>query len=251
MFKEQFLKSCLAIDTETTGKDYKTAEVIQLGTASVNGTVSKYYSASIPIPFEVSALTHIPQYFVDGNPLMNRDNLISELPNNYKNMYFIAHNSFYDQKVLERYGLDENLNWICTLRLAKKLWPESNLHNLPFLRYFLNVDVSPDLISHRADVDALVTFKVLEIMINKLEELNLLDTNADYGTQIIEIMKKPIITETMLFGKHKGKKLVDIPLSYWQWALENMESLKEDEEQFDPDFAASVELAVSKILGVE
>lgn len=29
--KEDFLQSCLILDTETTGKDYKTAEIIEAG----------------------------------------------------------------------------------------------------------------------------------------------------------------------------------------------------------------------------
>jgi hypothetical protein len=42
--------------------------------------------------------------------------------------------------------------------------------------------------------------------------------------------------------------LTDIPLSYWSWALSNMEALKEDSPGFDPDFAASVEQALNKIM---
>ena len=47
-------------------------------------------------------------------------------------------------------------------------------------------------------------------------------------------------TDPMPFGKHKGEAIDNVPLSYFQWALKNMDSLKEDADNFDPDFAATI-----------
>ena len=40
--------------------------------------------------------------------------------------------------------------------------------------------------------------------------------------------------------------MVDIPKDYWKWALENMDSLNEQKDNFDPDFAASVHHALQQ-----
>lgn len=70
---------------------------------------------------------------------------------------------------------------------------------------------------------------------------------ADLGQQIVDWINEPIIITTMPFGKHRGEKLTSIPLSYWQWALAEMNSLQEDKPEYDPDFAASVAKAVEEI----
>jgi hypothetical protein len=48
----------------------------------------------------------------------------------------------------------------------------------------------------------------------------------------------------MPFGKHKGELMIDVPRSYWRWAMANMDSLNEEADNFDPDFAASVHRAL-------
>ena len=52
----------------------------------------------------------------------------------------------------------------------------------------------------------------------------------------------------MPFGKHKGKKFTEVPISYWQWALDNFDSLNEKDSAYDKDFARSVTVAIEKIL---
>lgn len=245
--RDIFLSQCIAIDTETTGKDYKTAEVIHLGIADKNGMRGEFFSASIPVPHEVSALTHISNRMVQDKPIFTQAAIESFMPVNYNNYTYIAHNSFYDQQVLERYGFGD-ANWICSLKLAKKIYSENRLHNLPYLRYFLGIDVSEELISHRADVDALVTFKAFEIMLTELENSGDVDKNQPYLPQLLAIMNAPVIMNKMPFGKHKGKLLKEIPLSYWQWAFENMDALNPEAENYDADFAESVRVVLSAVI---
>lgn len=242
--RNTFLDKCIAIDTETTGRDYKTAEVIHLGIADKHKMHGEFFSASIPVPHDISALTHISNRMVANKPIMTTELMEMHLPANYHEYAFIAHNSFYDQQVLERYGF-RKADWICSLKLAKKVYSDNRWHNLPYLRYFLDVDVSEELISHRADVDALVTFKVFEIILDELEKSKDIDKSLPYLPQIMQIMNAPLLMTKMPFGKHKGKPLKDIPLSYWQWAFENMDALNPEAENFDADFAESVRVVLS------
>jgi hypothetical protein len=49
------------------------------------------------------------------------------------------------------------------------------------------------------------------------------------------------------FGKYAGTKMVDVPLSYWSWAVAKMDLLNPESSAYDLDFAASVEVALEEI----
>jgi hypothetical protein len=92
-----------------------------------------------------------------------------------------------------------------------------------------------------------MTAKLLEVMVDLMEQSNLLDLDKPYGPQIAAWSNEPIIYERMPFGKHKNELMTEVPKSYWLWCVKNMDSLNEDAENFDPDLAASIE----KALGIE
>ena len=258
--KEQFLSECIVLDTETTSLDFREAEVIEFGFVMKfpnEGWVRfvELHSPSKPITPEVSAVTNITNKMVLGKPkfedaIDDLNDILGTLVNKGSR---VAHNAFYDSKVLEKYtGItDINTEWLCTMRMAKKLYADDDTvtqFNLPYLRYRFELDVPEDLPAHRADADALVTALLLEHMLKDMEERGLVDTSLPYREQIEEWLNQPVIMTKMPFGKHKGKKLDDVPLDYWQWAFANLDSLNEDKDEFDRDFAASATKAVEKLL---
>lgn len=261
--KEQFLKSLIVLDTETTSLDFREAEIIELGYILRNNeggweTVNDLYKPSVLISPEVSEVTHIVDEDVadckesysgileDFKPVVDAFRQV--------NGFYVAHNAFYDRSVFEHgyagvFTFQDE--WLCTMRMAKKLFandPEVEKFRLFYLRYLFKLDVPRDLEPHRASSDAYVTAVLMEFMVNVMEERGIIDVNEPYGPQIFDWLNEPIIIDTMQFGKHKGKKLVDIPLSYWQWALSNMDSLNEEKPEYDKDFAASVVIAMESIL---
>ena len=141
---------------------------------------------------------------------------------------------------------------ICTMRFAKKLYKDDvniTKHNLSFLRYALDLPIPDDVPAHLADADVLVTTMLFARLVEDAIVSGDLDVEAgDLGGQITAWLDKPVIIKVMSFGKHKGKKLVEVPIDYWQWALENFNSLNEEDSAFDKDFAASVTLAIEAIL---
>lgn len=248
--KIEFLQSCVAIDTETTGKDFKTAEVIELGYTLYNDsqkgqeTFSQLYKPELPLPAEVSGITHIDKYMLQHQPTFTSNEVDEQLHSKFTNPVYIAHNSFYDMKVLTRYGLKDS-TWICTLRIAEKLLKgEHRLFNLPYLRYALDLGVNNDLACHRAGTDALLTFRLLEVFIGMMETQGLIDTNEDYLPQIIEYQNKPKVIDKMPFGKYKGQLLKDVPRSYWKWAIDNLDSLNPEMDNYDEELAT----AINKVL---
>ena len=255
-----FLQETLVLDTETTSLSHAEAEVIQYASADVLTILSEIAAETynIPnsfhkpeklIPPEVSAITSITNRMVEGHePFINAQPRIQAEFDQYK--YFVAHNAFYDSGVLSHRGLTLPKSF-CTMRMARKLFAgdeKITAHNLSYLRYALDLPISDTLPAHLADADVLVTgilfYTLLEIVI----ERGHVDAAQEIGPQLEEWLDAPIIVTTMTFGKHKGKEFKDVPLSYWQWALENFDSLDENDSAYDRDFSASVAIAIEGIL---
>lgn len=248
---QEFLESCSVIDFETTSVEYRDTEIIEIGVVTyhhpewqISGELVK---PQLEIPAEVSAITHISNRMVEN--AIGVDTLISDYSQFFENKFLVAHNSFFESKISERIFSIKDRDWICTMRLAKLISNEMDgqfKFNLPYLRYFFDLDVPETLISHRAPGDAFVTAKLLEVIVELLDELGLLDMSDEIGPQLQELSKKPLLIKTMPFGKHKDQPLSLIPDSYWSWAINNVNCLNPELPEYDPDLLYSIEQVLSK-----
>ncbi len=252
--KEDFLQSCLILDTETNSDNYRIAEIVESGFVIREGndwTIFQELHKPIdrPIPPKVESICYITNAMVEDKPAFidSRETFASVVAG-YKNGYLVAHNHFYDMRVLQNHGVEtEDHNWICTWRMAKKIFntiPEIEETNLPYLRFALGLEVPIEMHCHRAGNDSYITAKLLEVLVDLMEAQGLIDTSLPYGPQIAQWAAEPIIYERMPFGKHKGELMTEVPHSYWKWAMTNMDSLNEQADNYDPDFAASVHVAL-------
>lgn len=259
---EQLFNQSLIFDLETTSLDFREAEVIQMATviyderSNTHHSYDKwvvehnsFYCPKTPISPQISAITNISNRMVEGcSDFTDEFDSVQEIL--LSKQYVIAHNSFYDEKILTNHELTVQ-NMICTMRMAKKIYNDDasvEAFNLPYLRYALDLPIDDSFIAHRADSDAYMTAILFEHLVNKaIEQWHIDIEKGPLGDQIVEWLNKPIIMHKMPFGKHKGKYMQDVPLDYWQWALENMDSLQEDKPEYDRDFAASVIHAVEQI----
>lgn len=256
--REEFLRNCIVLDTETNNRDYKIAEVIELGHVIYNDgdwvRFVEMFKPYEPISPEVSEVTNITNKMVADKPYFEDsvDSLKNIIDAFGGSAICVAHNSFYDSNVLLRYGVDYPI-WLCTMRLSQKLFgndPTVQFHRLSYLRYRFEI-LDPgehEIVAHRADSDALVTAHFLVMCLDKMETDGIVDTDSPYLPQIRDYIEAPIIYNTMPFGKHKGKRLEDVPMDYWNWALNNMDALNEDAGNYDKDLAASVAAAIEKKL---
>lgn len=252
--KEDFLQRCLILDTETTGKDYKTAQVIEAGfVIREDGSWTIFQELHKPtsgiIPPMVESICYITNEMVEDKPtFIESKDVFQSVVDGYGDGYLIAHNHFYDMRVLENHGVNTSKhNWVCTWRMAKKIFngmAEIEATSLPYLRFALDLDVPIEMYCHRAGNDSFITGKLLEVLVDLMESSGLLDLDKPYGPQIAYWAAQPIIYETMPFGKHKGELMINVPKSYWMWATKNMDSLNEDADNFDPDLAASIHHAL-------
>lgn len=240
----------MVLDTETTSDDYASAEIIESGFVireNNNWSVFQELHAPTrgPISPKIESICYITNEMLDGKtPFVESKDIFQSVVDAYVSGYIVAHNTFFDQKVLERHGIDfKDSAWLCTWRMAKKLFnntPEIAETNLPYLRFALDLDVPLDMYCHRAGNDSFITGQLLEAFIDILEETGQIDTTCDIGPQVLQWINEPIIYERMPFGKHKGEKLKDIPTSYWQWAMKNTNWFDDSAENHDPDLAASI-----------
>lgn len=251
---QNFLKSVAVVDCETTGLDATTAEIIELASGVFDGkewqTKGLLFRPNKSIPPEASAKHFISNRMVQDKPLFENtiDSVIEIIG---VPAYFVAHNVHYDRTLLVSSLERANENdlaellanddlWICTLRLAKRIYPAQESFALQYMRYALDLPVDDTVIGHNAESDVTVCALFLERLIKDGVALGLIDADSPIGPQLNALTIDPILVDVWTVGKHKGTKLVDIPTDYYLWALENMDVLKADKSQYDRDLSESV-----------
>jgi exodeoxyribonuclease X len=147
---------------------------------------------------------------------------------------YVAHNAAFDFGFLPAAGRPV----LCTLRLAKKLWPGLPRHGNQYLRYALNLEVpeAEGLPAHEALADALVTAHLL------LNELEAIRTQSVPGLPPLETLHDliawadaPNLLGVCQFGnKHRGTPWSQVPKDYLQW-------MKREVRDMDPDTRYTVE----------
>lgn len=203
-------------DVETTGLS-ATDKVVEVAWMEIDegfnilGQGVSLIDPGIPIPAVTSAVHGITNRDVVGAPDM--DSYMATTGLNHGNVVLVAHNSAFDFKFLGRY-LPEGAEQLCTVRLARKLWPDVDNHKLGTLVYALELEVDKGRF-HSADGD----MAVLMALLGKAHE--------DFGMTFEDMLaigqpepKLPLTTESLFpFGKHKALKIKDVPRSYVKWAL--------------------------------
>jgi len=256
----KLLEEALVVDTETTSLDFREAEVIQYASEdalSVLKTIADeeydvsadFYKPVKPISAKISSITTITNRMV-ADSIDFKETLPDVQAEFDRFPYMVAHNAYYDDRIFTEHGLNTPTN-ICTLRLSRKLLaddPNIEEHTLSYLRYALDLAIPDDIPAHLADADVMVTALLLAHLIELAIEQDIIGLDSDIGEQLITYLAAPVVIKIMPFGKHKGKKLTEVPISYWQWAMDKMDSLNEEDPAYDKDFAASVSSAVEEIL---
>lgn len=120
----------------------------------------------------------------------------------------IAHNSAFDARFLQPY-IPFELQQLCTLRLARKLLPDSESHKLGSLAYEFDLIDKNDRF-HSADGDVATLLRLLMFLADR----------AGLGLHdLAPFSRAPIVVQLMPFGKHKGTPLKDLPSGYRHWLL--------------------------------
>ncbi|WPO66225.1 3'-5' exonuclease [Acinetobacter haemolyticus] len=168
------------------------------------------YQVGQPISFAAMAVHHILESDLVDRPFYNEFQLPTETT------YIIGHNVDYDIAAIARCGVEtSHLKPICTLVLARHVWPDAEAHNISALIYLISKgsDKAREMLkgAHRADADIILTANILMHIIHQLDIQNI--------EQLYVASEEARIPKSITFGKHKGTAIQDLPTDYVQWLL--------------------------------
>jgi len=229
----------VVIDTETTGLDPSVDRVVEIAAARYQAgqCVDELYSLvdpELPIPPAASAIHHITNSDIAGAPTINelRDAVVRFVGN----AQIVAHNAAFDRSFLPFLA---HKRWLCTMRLARHLWPDAPNFKNHTLRYLLGVELSAKH-SHRAQADVAATAGVL---FKALEAYRAQGHTATIGS-LLRFVDSPVKINRMPFGKHSGSTLNEVPTDYLQWLVREYRG-------DDYDLIASVQTELERRLAPE
>ena len=124
----------------------------------------------------------------------------------YGDVVFVAHNSRFDLPMFSPY-IRNLIGTVCTLKLARKCYPDMPNHKLQTLREMLSLDGGD---AHSAMGDVLVAHALMR---------RIMDDFTLGFDELVAFHDEPAFVKTMPFGKHKGVPLQELPASYKLWLL--------------------------------
>lgn len=217
-----------SIDFETTGEPPKTEEdppaaVIEIGWTDV--TIERHGPMlsepnsmlvkpdGVPISVEARAIHHISEEDIADAPPITTGFLRLTAGGSgriERPSFFCAHNADFERAF---FGGGE-IPFICTYKVALRVWPDAPSHSLQVLRYWLDLDLdqAAGLPAHRAGPDAYVG---AALMARILSEPGAPDLDT-----MVRWSKGPALLPRINFGKHKGEKWSDLPSDYLRWIVD-------------------------------
>lgn len=162
------------IDFETTGLSSRRGDrVIEVGIAVLEGgrIVDRYQSLinpRMPIPWQIEDLTGITDDMVRSAP--GAPEVMSEVHDFIGEMRLVAHNASFDRGFMDaefsRIRRRRKQNFICSLRVARRVYPRAPNHKLGTLVNLTGVQ--PAARAHRALGDAEMTARVWSHMVKEV-----------------------------------------------------------------------------------
>ncbi|NOJ66872.1 MULTISPECIES: putative quorum-sensing-regulated virulence factor [Acinetobacter] len=208
----------IILDTETHTLNGYPIEVayapiqLQQGKISLDKSqiFDQFYQVDEPISYAAMAVHHILESDLIDQPHYTSFRLPEET------LYIIGHNIDYDIRAIQKCGVDtSHIKAICTLALARLVWPDVEAHNISALIYMISKgsEKARDMIkkAHRADMDIILTANILMHIVHHLQ--------IDSIEALYAASEDARIPRVMSFGKHRGTAIADLPNDYIQWLL--------------------------------
>lgn len=127
----------------------------------------------------------------------------------FEDILLCAHNCQFDYRFLRNYW--DITGQLCTLKLARKVYPGAPDHKLATLKHYLGLEVETTIAdAHTAAGDVADLFALLKRLV--------VDADMDLYDLIGYSIRPEPVTH-MPFGKHKGTPIAELPQSYRDWLL--------------------------------
>jgi exodeoxyribonuclease X len=203
------------IDTETCGLQGGVVEVASVDVidGQIVNPMSDLISPDRPISRQAMAVHRITEAMVIGKPTIEQ-----AIDRYHGSPFYVAHNASFDRRMLpEMHG-----EWICTMTLARQLWPGIKYGNQA-LRHSLKLEVTPpaELHAHRALYDCYVTAALL---------IRIMETSGWDAAQMMQRCQPAEQSGDVLpFGKYRGQAVAVIARKdpgYLKWMLDNVKDLR-------------------------
>ena len=203
------MSQAIIFDIEATDKndaviiEAASLDVTSLKPFEVGNPWVQRYNPGKPISLGALATHHIMDEELVNCPASSS----FRLPTGAK--YLIGHNIDFDWVAI---GSPE-VKRICTLALARSLWPELDSHTQSALLYYFERATAREQLrnAHSALADVWICSKIVAQIIEKLQPVSL--------DALWEMSEKARIPTTMPYGKHKGELISQMPTDYKQWLL--------------------------------
>ncbi len=162
------------LDFETTGLSHLSDRVIEIGAVKVReGKIVDQFESFInprrPLPAIITSLTGITNQMVRSAPLA--EEVFPKLKIFVEADHIIAHNAAFDSgffvSEMNRLAHRPQNNFLCTLMLARRIYPELKSHKLEVLCSHLHLHNDR---AHRALSDVKVTLQVFQAICNQIKE---------------------------------------------------------------------------------
>lgn len=155
--------------------------------------------------------------------------------------FLIGHNITFDKRALnfnpENILVSNSVKMICTKELAQLSITGQKNNKLTTLIEYLYPEYSEELLetAHTALQDCKLTYLVLLKCLEKLPQIETWEQLANLCSQgkksyeeldKVKSKSKDIEVTVMPFGKYKGELLVNVPRSYLDWMLKNMDNIQ-------------------------
>lgn len=197
-------KDFIVLDFETTGLDKVYDSIIEIAAIRFENGVEKekYVTLVKPllhIPPEATAINHITNQMVRNAP--SEKDTIPKLIDFIGDSIIVGHNVNFDIGFLEiaaqRQGKNVQYNYIDTMSIAKKLFPDLPDYKLGTIAQFLDFDISS---LHRAEADVYVCSEIVKIALDTL--------SADFENVSKELKAvKPLHTTSKSIGTSGYNKI--------------------------------------------
>lgn len=201
----------IVADTETASLEGGVCDIaiVELDEGlNIVDSVERMIDPERPISPAASGIHHITNDMVEDEPTLSEFMELQGYPLDHDDLVICGHNIQFDCRMLADH-MPKSYRRVCTLKLARDLWPDLDNHQLQTIRYTFGLEAGP---AHRAMGDVITCVSLLRHIANE-RKIGL--------TEIIEMARRPMTLEAKLtFGKHKGTKLKDLPISYVRWLLE-------------------------------
>jgi len=201
------------IDTETCGLQGGVVEVasVDIIDGQIVNPMSDLVRPDRPISPQAMAIHKITEAMVADKPWIE-----DVIPRYHGSPYYVAHNASFDQRMLPPMRGD----WICTVKLARRLWPGIKYSNMALYKSRkLHVETPPDLHHHRALFDCYITAALL---------IDIMENSGWTPEEMVEVTGRPGLIQTFPFGKYRGRPVAEIAdrdPGYLRWMKNNFKAM--------------------------